>query len=254
MKRNKERKKRKTLGIILIVLVIIILGATYGFFKFTYQTYIGMDLSFANNTSATTELSNLVTGDSFKKPIETVGDIASYYKSAHNINNGVIGWIAIPGTNINYPINFGKGDDYYLKHNWKGDSYWNGSVFLSQNNSGFSNVSLVNGHNMLNGIMFSQLTNFTNKDFFDSKDIYLYNGENGQKEKFKPIIALYCEPNVGLSLGGLDEAARTKEVNRLMSESMYKGIKYTGNNLLLLNTCLSNGSGKHLLVVAEQVN
>ncbi|MGL5822318.1 MAG: class B sortase [Sarcina sp.] len=252
---KKERKKRKKLGIILIILVVLILGGIYGYVNFTYKTYLGMDLNFANNNgSVVSEIGNVVTGQSFTTPIEQVGNLQEFYEKAHAINNGVIGWIAIPGTNINYPINHGKGDDYYLKHNWKGDPYWNGSIFLSQFNDGFSNVSLVNGHNMLNGIMFSQLENFTNKDFFDTKNIYLYNGETGKLETFKPIAAEYVTPEVNLDLGALDETARAAEVSKLMANSMYPKVAYNGNNVLLLNTCLSNGSGKHLLVAAEQIS
>ncbi|MGL5068507.1 MAG: class B sortase [Sarcina sp.] len=245
----KIRKKRKKLGIFLIALVIIALGAIYLYAKWTYSTYMNMDLSFATPPGVT------ATTDSFTAPIEKVGDLKTYYEKAHSINNGVIGWIAIPGTNINYPINFGKGDNYYLDHNWRGDSYWNGSVFLSQNNiGGFGNVSLINGHNMLNGIMFSQLLNFDNKNIFDSKNIYIYNGQSQKIEEFKPIVAMYCEPSIAMTLGDLSKEERTKEVNELMKNSMYGTKTYNGNNVVLLNTCLSNGSGKHFLLAAEQVN
>lgn len=245
----KVRKKRKKLGIFLIILVVIVLTGIYGYAKWTYSTYMNMDLSFANTPGVT------MSADSFTKPIEKVGNLQEYYDKAHSINSGVIGWIAIPGTNINYPINYGKGDDYYLKHNWKGDDYWNGSVFLSQyNQNGFDNVSLVNGHNMLNGIMFSQLMNFANKNTFDNSDIYIFNGPENKLEKFKPIAALYCEPNIGMTLGDLDKAQKDAEIKTLMSKSMYGQKEYNGNDVLLLNTCLSNGSGKHFLLVTEEVN
>jgi sortase B len=245
----KKRKKRKKLAIVLIALVIIILGSIYGYVKWTYSTYMNMDLSFA------TPQGSIATTDSFIAPIEKVGDLKTYYDKAHNINNGVIGWIAIPGTNINYPVNFGKGDNYYLDHNWKGDSYWNGSVFLSEHNKGgFGAVSLINGHNMLNGIMFSQLQTFANKNAFENQVIYVYNGQTKQLEKFKAIIAMYSVPTVAMTLGNLSKEEKIKEVDSLMKDSIYGKQEYSGNNLMILNTCLSNGSGKHFLVVAERVN
>ncbi|MGL4656465.1 MAG: class B sortase [Sarcina sp.] len=242
----KTRKKRKKLGIALIILVVVALTGIYGYVNFTYKTYMNMDLNFANNSTITSL-------NGWTNPIEKVGNLQEYYTKAHDINNGVIGWIAIPGTNINYPVNHGKGDSYYLKHNWKGDSYWNGSIFVSQENSGFDNVTLINGHNMLNGIMFSQLMNFTNKDFFSKNDIYVYNGQAGKIEDFKPIAAMYCEPDISLTLGNLTQEQREQEVSNLMKNSMYGQKTYNGANVLLLNTCLSNGSGKHLLVVSEEV-
>lgn len=252
--RRKDRKKRKKLGIFLIILVVLLLGGIYSYFKFTYLTYIESGLNFEINQSISSELSNLVTGGKWTDPIDKVGDLKEYYEKAHAANSSVIGWIFVDGTNINYPINHGNTDEYYLKHNWRGEPYWNGSIFLDQQNETFQNVSLINGHNMLNGIMFSQLMNFRNKDFFDGNhNIYIYNGVSGQREEFKPIAALYCEPTIDLTLGNLSNDDKSKEVDRLMAMSMYPKQTYNGNNVLLLNTCLSNGTGRHLLLVTEQI-
>lgn len=252
--RGKERKKRKALGVFLIIVVILVLTGIYSYIKFTYLTYIRAGLNFQTNQTISSELASLVTGGKWTAPIEKVGDLKEYYDKAHAVNNRVIGWIFVDGTNINYPVEHGESDEYYLTHNWQGESYWNGSIFLDQQNETFQNVSLINGHNMLNGIMFSQLMNFRNKDFFNGNhDIYIYNGVSQKMEEFKPIAAIYCEPNVDLTLGDLSTDARNQEVERLMNRSMYPKQAYNGGNVLLLNTCLSNGTGKHLLLVTEQI-
>lgn len=249
------KRKKPAVGVLLIIIIIGVLFSIYKYLNFTYGTYLNSGMAFSTGQGAISELNTMITGGDWTKAIYKMGNLEEEYDKAHAINGQVAGWIFIDGTNINYPIMHGEEDQYYLTHNWKGDSYWNGSIFLDHANSGFNNVSLINGHNMLNGIMFSQLTNFENKDFFDGNhDIYIYDGLNKKLEKFKAIGAIYCEPTIDLSLGNLSPEERTAEVNRLLSQSMYPKENYNGNNVLLLNTCLSNGSGKHILVIAEQVN
>lgn len=250
--RHKRSKNKVALGIILITIIVVGLSYMYMYVNKTYGTYIDSGISFENNGES---LSQILTGSQWKKPINSMVNLKAEYDQAKAINDTTIGWIFIPGTNINYPIMHGQNDSYYLDHNWKGEPYWNGSIFLDDNNTGFNNVSLINGHNMLNGIMFSQLIDFQNKDFFDGNhDVYIYNGQTNTQEVFKPIGLLYCEPTISLNLGNLTQEARTQEVQTLMNQSIYHKEEYNGNNVLILNTCLSNGSGKHQLLITEEIS
>lgn len=248
-------KRRARIGILLIIIVILGLFSIYKYLNFSYNTYYNSTLNIKGNNSAIGQLENLISGEKWKKPIDEMGNLKQYYDEAHKVNPGVIGWIFVDGTNINYPIEHGKPDDYYLTHNWKGEPYWNGSIFLDHANSGFDNVSLINGHNMLNGIMFSQLMNFKNKEFFDANHkIYIYEGAENKLATYQVIGALYCQPDISLQLGNLSEDQMKAEVSKLLSKSMYGMKPYNGGKVLLLNTCLSNGTGEHILVVAEQIN
>lgn len=98
------------------------------------------------------------------------------------INPDVVGWIYIPGTEVNYPIAWREGDDdYYLKHNFNGVSSAEfgaeyGSIMLSGvNEPDFSDeVNIIYGHNMANGSMFAQLAKFHDADAFNSyRIVYL---------------------------------------------------------------------------------
>lgn len=250
------RKRKRLLGISLILIIIAALYGVYKYVNFTYGTYLNSGIAFNDtNQSTMAELKDMVTGGPWTQAITKVGNLQADYQKAHSINPDTVGWIFVNGTNINYPIMYNQNDNnYYLTHNWKNESYWNGSIFLDSENTGFNNVSLINGHNMLNGIMFSQLMNYRNKDFFEGNhDVYIYDGIDQKYEEFKPIGAIYCEPNINLTLGNLTEQQRTEEVNTLMSKSIYGKQPYNGNGVLLLNTCLSNGSGEHQLLITEQV-
>jgi len=93
-------------------------------------------------------------------------------------NQDVVGWIYIPGTNVNYPILEGQTNDEYL--NLDLDRNWTvaGSIFLEENNSStFSdNNTIIYGHNMLNGVKFSEIDQLVrgNLDVADSPYVYIY--------------------------------------------------------------------------------
>lgn len=83
-------------------------------------------------------------------------------------NSDFIGWISIPNTNIDYPIlNDSLGTNYYLKHDFYRNDNSHGSLFTEKDISLDSKVVNIYGHNMKDGTMFSDLTNFLDFDFFN---------------------------------------------------------------------------------------
>ena len=83
------------------------------------------------------------------------------------INEDIIGWIKIENTNINYPILQDNDNLKYLKHSYKGSYNSNGSIFTLNNEPFNDNITTIYGHNMKNGIMFSELSKYMNKIFLD---------------------------------------------------------------------------------------
>lgn len=82
-------------------------------------------------------------------------------------NPDVIAWIEIPGTVIDYPVMQSDIADYYLHVNFEKKKYSAGSIFMETlNHSDFSDKNtIIYGHNMKNGSMFSCLKNYLNEDF-----------------------------------------------------------------------------------------
>ena len=87
-----------------------------------------------------------------------------YLKS---INKDIIAWIEIENTKIDYPILKDK-DVYYLKHTFDKKYNSNGSIFTTNSYPFEYKETIVYGHNMKNGSMFSDLGKYLNKDFLNS--------------------------------------------------------------------------------------
>lgn len=93
-------------------------------------------------------------------------------------NPEVYAWIYVPGTDVNLPVVQSTTDDnFYLNHNIDGDYAAEGAIYSqSMNAADFSDpVTVLYGHNLVNGSMFSTLHYFENEDFFAQHDtMYIY--------------------------------------------------------------------------------
>lgn len=85
------------------------------------------------------------------------------------INEDCVAWIYIKDTAINYPVVQGSDNSYYLKHLI--DGKWNsaGCIFLdSRVNADVSDRhSIIYGHHMKDGTMFSGLTKYKKQDYYE---------------------------------------------------------------------------------------
>ena len=81
----------------------------------------------------------------------------------------IIAWLTIFGTNIDYPVVQGNDNSWFLNRNYKGDFATAGSIFLGyRNGSSFTDYfSIIYGHRMGNGEMFSDIYKFKDRAYFD---------------------------------------------------------------------------------------
>lgn len=92
------------------------------------------------------------------------------FEALGKINSDIVGWIYIDNTSINYPIVQGNDNSYYLKHLFDKNYSNSGCIFLDCNNCfDFSDQnSVVFGHHMKSGTMFSSLTKYKNQEFYNA--------------------------------------------------------------------------------------
>lgn len=90
------------------------------------------------------------------------------FEELAEINPDVVGWIKIPGTNVNYPIVQAADNDMYLHKSFEGEETAAGSIFLdfeSQSDMRGYN-SILYGHNMRNGSMFKDIVRYKEEEYF----------------------------------------------------------------------------------------
>lgn len=144
-------KKILIIGFV-IICIITLLVVGYIFLK----DYLECD---SNNKDIDELIDEVFIDDSVSEENKIDWD---YLKS---INEDIIGWIEIEGTQINYPILKDNDNLYYLKHNYLKKYNSNGAIFTLDEKPFEDSETLLYGHNMKNGTMFSILGNYLNKDF-----------------------------------------------------------------------------------------
>ena len=91
-------------------------------------------------------------------------------EALRQVNGDVIGWICIPGTEVSYPLLKSKDNAEYLKLTWDGQYSRAGSIFMERRSSvDFSDFhTLIYGHNLQDGKMFSSLMEYRKQEYFDA--------------------------------------------------------------------------------------
>jgi SrtB family sortase len=135
------------------------------------------------------------------------GNIA-YWKS---INSDVVGWLRVPGTNIDWPIVQNTQDVNYYTHlgydkqySYNGVIWTNPTTRTSASSSGLSNNTVIYGHNWTNysasprigypgDVMFAQLTGYHWLAMAQSYPYFYYSTAQGGEFVVKIFACFYTE-------------------------------------------------------------
>lgn len=118
------------------------------------------------------DVSNILT----EEPEESIIN----FNDLKNINQDIVAWIYIEGTSINYPIVQTSDNQYYLKHNYNKEYSAYGSIYMDATaNYDFSSLNtFIYGHYTSSGIMFGELGNYMDQEFYNEHpDILIYTPE-----------------------------------------------------------------------------
>lgn len=101
------------------------------------------------------------------------------FEELQGINKDLYAWLKIPNTVIDYPVAQSSNDDdnYYLHRDYRGNYDFAGTIYSQRHNTKYfvERVTVLYGHNMLDGSMFAELHKFSDPEFFEENDtIYVY--------------------------------------------------------------------------------
>jgi sortase B len=236
----KHREKIKVILIILLSAVLIYSGVNIG--SYLYDGYSSRAL----NEGLRKEYHQL-----------RCADPADPFKSLLEMNKDVVGWIKIPGTEIDYPVVQTEDNEFYLKHNLKKERSSRGSIFMDYRNSNDEkdHNTIIYGHNMKDGCMFAGLSIYKDRSFYADHAFIEY--DSLQQTMRWQIFSVYLtEPNSDLlQVSFINDVEYAQYLDMIKSRSKYEtDVKVTKDDkILTLVTCSYEFKNARLVIHAKRV-
>ncbi|PID22391.1 SrtB family sortase [Sporosarcina sp. P3] len=113
-----------------------------------------------------------VTGDVKEELLED-DSMRPQFEELHKVNQDIVGWISVEGTNLHNPILQAEDNEFYLNRNFTRESSRAGSVFMDYRNdiTDMSHNTVLYGHAMRNDTMFGSLKKFGDQDYADEHSV-----------------------------------------------------------------------------------
>ena len=170
---DKPRRRRNVLSTLLMVVgvaLLLVAGGMWGYAQYQYHVQ--------DENNAKLAAYAMVSDDAAQPPtIDWAGLKA--------VNADVVGWIYIPGTHVDFPVYQGDSNDEYLRTSAEGEYSVGGQIFMDYENSRPGLVdrqTLVYGHHLNNGAMFTDVDEFASQDYFNGIDTVWYLTEDASYE------------------------------------------------------------------------
>ena len=182
------------------------------------------------------------------------------YRPLAEENPDLVGWIAIAGTAVNYPVMQRPGDGrYYLTHGFDGGLAVGGLPFLDEGCGLDDPALLVYGHYMKNGAIFTPLLSYRERDFWAEHPTVRLD-TLAQERTYSVLAAFparvlrrdeagfryYVLPDNGESFAAYLEEIRAASVYDTGVQAQW------GDQLLVLSTCSYHTENGRFVVVARR--
>lgn len=115
------------------------------------------------------------------------------FEELKEINEQLVGWLKVKGTNIEYAVVQAKDNNYYLKRNLEKQYNVGGWIFADYKNKldGTDKNIVIYGHNMKDNSMFGSLRNILNEEWYINDENYIINFITEQEEHKYQVFSVY---------------------------------------------------------------
>lgn len=167
------------------------------------------------------------------------------FNELKSINNNVVGWIKVNGTDINYPFVQASDNKYYLTHSF--DNSWNsaGWVFLdSRNNKTNNKNTIIYAHGRTDKTMFGTLKNVLSSTWQNNSNNYVIKISTESENSLWQIFSTYHIPTTSdyLITDFNNDDEFIEFTNKLIDRSSFNfnTSVNASDNILTLSTCYNN--------------
>ena len=196
---------------------------------------------------------------------EEVDSVKISYQRLFAANEDMIGWLKIPGTEIDYPVmQTMEDEEYYLHRNFFKEKDNNGTLILDTDSdiTKTSNNLIIHGHNMKSGAMFAGLVDYEEEEFLkEHRQIEFHT--RAEERKYEVIAVfrskVYTPEDKVFKYYQFFEAENQDEFddfyNNIKKMSIYDtGVTAQyGDEFITLSTCVYHTTNGRLVVVGKRI-
>lgn len=184
------------------------------------------------------------------------------YANVYAQNSDFIGWISINGTRIDYPVMQTKENpDYYLKRNFEKQYSDYGVPYIAEScDVDISDNSVLYGHHMNNGTMFSDLCKYEDKVFYEQHKTIRFDTLGGYGEyEVLAVFKTVAYSESGFKYYQFSTAADKEQFDEYVSKCKELSFYDTGvhaeygDKLITISTCEYSQTNGRLVVVARKI-
>ena len=175
-----------------------------------------------------------------KNVVERGVDVAVAKIKADGVNDfskydGMVGWLRIEGTHIDYPVMQGRDNEWYLRHDFENNYAAAGSVFVDYRNALEDDYLVIYGHRMTGGAMFSDIGNYADEAYLEKYRLgQLLLGDEEYEMQVLAYAEIFATDRRFYGIGSLTN----EEILREMRYEIINGaLPDNAERLALLSTC-----------------
>lgn len=168
------------------------------------------------------------------------------YNDLKKINNDVVGWIKVNGTNVNYPFVQTNNNKYYLTHSFDKSNNQAGWVFLDYRNTINKDEqnTIIYAHGRINNTMFGSLKNTIEDEWLNDTDNHLVTLSTEYENSLWQVFSIYkIEETSDYIQTVFNSALDYKNfLNLIKNRSIYNFNTSIEDNdrIITLSTCYNN--------------
>lgn len=185
------------------------------------------------------------------------------YAEIYEMNNDTVGWLKLPGTELDYPVMQTPDEpNYYLYRDFYGADSQRGSIYAREEcdiNAPSDNITLY-GHNMADGSMFAALNAYVDKSAWDENSLIFFDTlTEYHTYKIFAVFKTTASIDQGFRYHHFVDANDEEEFNEFVTTCKELAFYDTGitpvygDKLICLSTCEYTLDNGRLVVAAVRI-
>ena len=250
-KKRKRRRRNNIYDIITAVCVIVICVCSVLIYEdITYRTDSKAELSEVQQYRP-----DLTYGKKEEDDVDYDMQAKVSFASLKNINSDYVGWILIPGTDIDMPVCQASNNDYYLQVSFRDEYSPYGCPFLDCGNSSLftDDNSVIYGHTTYDGNMFSSLGNYRDQNYYLNHP-FIYMMLEDKTYCYQVFAAVVLDGSEDYRSPFYSSMADFGDSMRYRSYVSSAADVNDSSRVLTLSTCVATNSPERLAIFAVLLN